>query len=82
MVALRQRYPDWGARKLQVLLAREGVPLTRSTIHRILLRWDLVYPADRHDQATERFERAAPNELWQMDFKARSGGRRPPGRYR
>src|SRR5271156_3447096 len=32
VVALRQRYPDWGARKLQVLLAREGVPLTRSTI--------------------------------------------------
>ena len=79
VVALRQRYPDWGARKLQVLLAREGVPLTRSTIHRILLRWDLVYPADRHDQATERFERAAPNELWQMDFKSPIGWQAPTG---
>jgi transposase len=73
VVALRQRYPDWGARKLQVLLAREGVPLTRSTIHRMLLRRDLVHPVDRHDHATERFERAAPNELWQMDFKSPMG---------
>ena len=79
VVALRQRYPDWGARKLQVLLAREGVPLTRSTIHRILLRWDLVYPADRHDQATGRFERTTPNELWQMDFKSPIGWQAPTG---
>jgi transposase-like protein len=38
VVELRRRYPDWGARKLQVLLAREQNNLTRSTIHRILLR--------------------------------------------
>ena len=42
VVQQRLRYPDWGARKLQVLLCREGVTLTRSTIHRILLRYDLV----------------------------------------
>jgi hypothetical protein len=27
VVQMRQRYPDWGARKLQVLLAREKVEL-------------------------------------------------------
>jgi len=27
VVKMRQRYPDWGARKLQVLLAREQVEL-------------------------------------------------------
>src|SRR5208283_1336972 len=69
VVEVRQRYPDWGARKLQVVLAREGVELTRSTIHRILLRHDLVREPDRHPQALQRFERGAPNELWQMDFK-------------
>jgi transposase InsO family protein len=69
VVKLRQRYPDWGARKLQVLLSQAGVELTRSTIHRILLRHDLVREHDRHSQALERFERAAANELWQMDFK-------------
>jgi transposase InsO family protein len=69
VVELRQRYPDWGARKLQVLLKRDGVLLTRSTVHRILLRHGLVREADRHPQAVQRFERAQPNELWQMDFK-------------
>ncbi len=69
VVQLRQRYPDWGARKLQTLLARRAVALTRSTIHRILLRRDLVWEQDRRLPATTRFERSAPNELWQMDFK-------------
>lgn len=69
VVGLRQRYPDWGARKLQVLLEREGVGLTRSTIHRILLRRGLVQDRERQAAAQVRFERAQPNELWQMDFK-------------
>ena len=73
VVKMRQRYPDWGARKLQVLLAREQVELTRSTIHRVLLRHDLVRDRDRHPQATSRFERSTPNELWQMDFKSPKG---------
>jgi transposase InsO family protein len=69
VVALRRRYPDWGARKLRVLLAEQGVKLARNTIHRILLRHQLVHPEDRHEPAVQRFERGAPNELWQMDFK-------------
>ena len=69
VVALRQHYPDWGARKLQVLLAREGIALTRSTIHRVLLRQGLIGHADGYHPAPQRFERGAPNELWQMDFK-------------
>jgi transposase InsO family protein len=73
VVELRQRYPDWGARKLQVLLARDGVDLTRSTVHRILLRHDLVHDPERHRQAPGRFQRAAPNELWQLDFKSPKG---------
>jgi transposase InsO family protein len=79
VVAIRRQYPDWGARKLQVLLQGGGVSLTRSTIHRILLRRGLVHPADRHDLATERFERAQPNELWQMDFKSPRGWNAPIG---
>jgi transposase InsO family protein len=73
VVAMRRRYPDWGARKLQVLLAREQVELTRSTIHRILLRHELVRDHDQHPQALQRFERGTPNELWQMDFKSPKG---------
>ena len=69
LIALRRHYPDWGARKLAVLLAREGIELPVSTIHRILLRHGLVRDCDRHSQALKRFERERPNELWQMDFK-------------
>src|SRR5215470_12960968 len=67
---MRKRYPDWGARKLQVVLKREKLEFTHSTIHRILLRHDLVREQDRHRPAVQRFERSAPNELWQMDFKS------------
>ena len=69
IVALREVYPDWGARKLAVLLDRQGIRLPSSTIHRVLLRLGLVRDQDRHAPATTRFERDHPNELWQMDFK-------------
>src|SRR5271165_6671979 len=69
VIALRRRYPDWGARKLRVLLQEQGVELARNTIHRILLRHQLVRPEDQHEPAVQRFERSRANELWQMDFK-------------
>ena len=71
VVALRARYPDWGARKLQVLLRQRGLELARSTIHRILLRHGLIPEHEHSRLAPQRFERSAPNELWQMDFKGR-----------
>ena len=76
MLELRRRYPDWGARKLRVLLQREGIELARNTIHRISLRHDLIAAEDRHPPALERFERSAANELWQMDLKVRSCDRK------
>jgi len=79
VVQLRLRYPDWGARKLQVLLGAGGIQLPASTIHRILLRRQLVYEHDRHRPAQRRFERAAPNELWQMDFKGPKSWHQPIG---
>ena len=73
VVEMRQRYPDWGARKLQVLLTREGLALARNTVHRILQRHGLIKDYDRHPPAPQRFEREQPNELWQMDFKGPKG---------
>jgi transposase InsO family protein len=78
VVELRRRYPDWGARKLQVLLREQGVHLPRNTIHRILLRHGLVQDEPRQTSATQRFERAAPNQLWQMDFKGAKRRWTPP----
>jgi transposase InsO family protein len=69
VAAARMSFPDWGARKLAVLLDRRGMRLSVTTIHRILLRRGLVREADRQRPAVQRFERAAPNQLWQMDFK-------------
>jgi transposase InsO family protein len=79
VVELRQQRPDWGARKLQVLLEREQIRLPAITIHRILLRRGLVRPEDRSRPAMERFERPVANQLWQMDFKSPTGWDAPVG---
>jgi transposase InsO family protein len=79
VLELRRRWPDWGARKISFLLEQEGVKLPASTVHRILLRHHLVREQDRHGAAVKRFERAAPNQLWQMDFKGPKGWNEPVG---
>ena len=73
IVSLRRQRPDWGARKLAVLLKREGIALPVITVHRVLLRHGLILDRERRRQATGRFEREQPNELWQMDFKGQKG---------
>jgi transposase InsO family protein len=73
VVEMRRRYPDWGARKLRVMLQRQGLQLPRNTIPRILLRYDLVREEQRGAAAWQRFARSRPNELWQMDFKGPKG---------
>lgn len=72
ILALKQKRPLWGARKLRKRLELDGVaPLpARSTVHTVLKRNGLV---DREvglrSKPFIRFERDAPNSLWQMDFK-------------
>lgn len=78
-VELRRERPDWGARKVQHLLREEGIRLPASTIHRIFLRHELVRDCDRQPIAVKRFERAQPNQLWQMDFKGPKGWNQPLG---
>jgi len=73
VLALRRRYPVWGPRKLRRLLSDEmPAPLPSvSTVSAILRRHNLLAAgAPAGDGAAHRrFEYAAPNELWQMDFK-------------
>jgi len=73
IITLRGQRPDWGARKLAVLLEREGIVLPVITIHRVLVRHDLVPDGKSRRHATGRFEREEPNQLWQMDFKGQKG---------
>jgi len=62
----------WGGRKIAAAMKRAGlrtVPAA-STITEILRRHDqLGARAGEHPGPFQRFERAQPNELWQMDFK-------------
>ncbi|MBW1723585.1 MAG: IS481 family transposase [Deltaproteobacteria bacterium] len=66
--ALRLEF-GWGAKKIRVLLLREGLDLKVATINRILKRRGLIHHKDSHRPAVKRFEREHPNQLWQIDFK-------------
>jgi transposase InsO family protein len=65
---LRQAF-GWGGDKLACLLAAEGIRLAPRTIDRILQREGLTAVPAVISPAPRRFERAAPNELWQLDAK-------------
>ena len=72
VINLRKKHPAWGCRKLRqrlLVLGHQVVP-SPSTITAILRRHQLLDPKEsaKH-QAFQRYERATPNELWQMDFK-------------
>lgn len=74
VLAVREKAPMWGGRKLRRVLldhGHEGVP-SASTITAILRRRGKLErdPAGDHCGPWQRFERETPNELWQMDFKA------------
>jgi len=68
VLELRRKH-GWGARKLQVQLATNGVKLPTSTIHRVIKRNGLVPEDDSHRPAVKRFARERPNQMWQLDFK-------------
>ena len=71
VLTVRDAHPAWGARKVARCLARDGheVPAP-STVHQILRRHGRVPPpAGAPGQPYRRFEKPAPNLLWQMDFK-------------
>jgi transposase InsO family protein len=70
VLEVRDAHPAWGARKIARCLEREGVPPpAASTVHEILRRHDRIIPPLGGPRATLRFEKPAPNLLWQMDFK-------------
>lgn len=72
IINLRRKHPAWAGRKLRKRLhnlKHDHLP-SPSTINSILVRNQLVDTQEsaKH-KAFRRFEKAAPNELWQMDFK-------------
>lgn len=71
VLALHDKHPAWGSRKLRSLLPSDIPPPHHSTIEAILRRHDrhVHYGNDSGPAARSRFEHEAPNDLWQMDFK-------------
>jgi transposase InsO family protein len=70
VLAVRDAHPAWGARKIARCLEREGVSApAASTAHEILRRHGRIVAPPGGPRATLRFEKEAPNLLWQMDFK-------------
>lgn len=72
VLAVRNAHPAWGARKIAWCLQRDGAaPPGVSTIHAILQRHGRIPERRQTSHSYTRFERPAPNQLWQMDFKGR-----------
>jgi len=72
LLAERRQHPAWGARKLRQRAKLQGLPAVPacSTITALLKREGLIDPTvTPSPHAWQRFEHAAPNDLWQMDFK-------------
>jgi putative transposase len=71
VLGVRDAHPAWGARKIARCLERTGTkPPAFSTVHAILRRNGRIVPsASPGAKGYCRFEKSAPNLLWQMDFK-------------
>jgi transposase InsO family protein len=72
VLAVRDEHPAWGGRKIRRRLqdlTHHSVP-SASTITAVLHRnGRIASAAGAGHRRFVRFERAAPNELWQMDYK-------------
>ncbi|MCH8274156.1 MAG: IS481 family transposase [Armatimonadetes bacterium] len=70
LLAAKDEYPFWGAKKLLAVAWRDGrAPLCLSTANRILKAHGRVGPACEAKAEPIRFERERANEMWQADFK-------------
>jgi transposase InsO family protein len=72
VLAVRRDHPAWGGRKIGKVLELAGGarPPSASTITQIIRRHGLLDgPRAGQRRDFQRFEHAAPNDLWQMDFK-------------
>ncbi|MEO6293698.1 MAG: IS481 family transposase [Burkholderiaceae bacterium] len=71
VLAVRKEHSAWGARKIaRILLTEQNVHIAPSTVNAILQRHGCISEAASQAATPwQRFEHAAPNDLWQIDFK-------------
>lgn len=73
---VRAAHPAWGSRKIRQFLINKGEPEppSKGAIDNILNRNGCVSEdASQAAKPYTRFEKAAPNEMWQTDFKGHFG---------
>jgi transposase InsO family protein len=69
ILEVRDRW-GWGPRKIHAYLTAQGLALPSArTVGSVLHRHGRTAPRTAEPSAVQRFERGAPNELWQCDFK-------------
>src|SRR6266849_6492633 len=72
ILMLKQANPDWGCQKISDMLLRgPALPASASAVARVLHEAGYALeevPTRAHPQRETRFERAAPNQLWQTDL--------------
>jgi transposase InsO family protein len=74
VLALKHQNPEYGARRIRDVVQRfEALGVSSTKVRQILAEAGLVTPAvpgpiDRGERPPRRFERAAPNQLWQSDI--------------
>ena len=73
VVALRKEHEDWGTRRIRDVLRRfEALGVSEQAVRQILHDEGLIQPSEPRAASREhpprRFERAAPNQLWQSDI--------------
>jgi transposase InsO family protein len=72
VVALKREHETWGTRRIRDVLKRfEALGVSEQVVRRILHDEGLIEtprPAPAREHEPRRFERAAPNQLWQSDI--------------
>lgn len=72
VVGLKREHETWGTRRISDVLARfEGLGVSEQQVRKILHEAGLIESpptAAEREHGPRRFERAAPNQLWQSDI--------------
>jgi len=74
VTALKQEHPEYGARRIRDVIQRfEALGISETTVRRVLAETGMATPpspgsVERGERPPRRFERAAPNQLWQSDI--------------
>jgi transposase InsO family protein len=74
VTALKEEHPEYGARRIRDVIQRfEALGVSETTVRRVLAETGMATPptpgqVERGERPPRRFERAAPNQLWQSDI--------------